>query len=389
MGQCSIRVGGSHTLGAALVALLVACSGAIESTGNKHNTTSAGGRAGASSSATTAMSTSSSTTGGSGGEGGAAPPDASSGGAAGADDAGQGAGGSSGGGGKAGASGSSGSDGSSATVDCFGTKILYPTKASGREWCLPSTADKTDDEWSGGGDVKTTNEPGVFHVSGSPRIAVTSPADKEWWRNVEVTIYVRLQAIVSGSDIEPEWQLYARGERHTEGNFDGATINRGRPAPPGTATWPWYPRTGSINGHCVATSYKAYLFPTGRMMFKKEISHTAGYTEGRDTKDPLPSVSKGTWIGFKEVVRNFKSDTAVHMESWLDKNADGNWTKINDVDDTGGWAGGSNPDGCGNAPYNYKNDQIVTWAGPDVDIRFDNLSSDFKAMSVREIDPLP
>jgi hypothetical protein len=31
----------------------------------------------------------------------------------------------------------------------------------------------------------------------------------------------------------------------------------------------------------------------------------------------------------------------------------------------------------------------VTWAGPHAYLRFDNLSSDFKAMSVREIDPLP
>jgi hypothetical protein len=229
----------------------------------------------------------------------------------------------------------------------------------------------------------------VFHVSGSPRIAVSSPANKAWWRNVEVTIYLRFQAIVSGSDIEPEWQLYARGERHTESNINGSTINKGRPPPPGTATWPWYPMSGTVNGHCVATSYKAYLFPTGRMTFKKEISHTAGYTGGRDDKDPLPSVAKGMWIGFKEVVQNFKNDTAVHMESWLDRNADGNWTKINNVDDTGGWSSSPGSDGCTSAPYNYKNDQIITWAGPDVDIRFDNLSSDFKAMSVREIDPLP
>ena len=43
--------------------------------------------------------------------------------------------------------------------------------------------------------------------------------------------------------------------------------------------------------------------------------------------------------------------------------------------------------GCNAAPFGYANDQLVTWAGPHAWIRFDNLSSDFKAFSVREIDP--
>jgi len=100
-------------------------------------------------------------------------------------------------------------------------------------------------------------------------------------------------------------------------------------------------------------------------------------------------VPAGRWFGFKAVIRNFNNDSAVHMESWLDRNADGNWTKSTDVNDTGGWSGGSNPDGCGAAPFFYRGDQLITWAGPHVVLRFDNLASDFKWMSAREIDPLP
>jgi hypothetical protein len=77
------------------------------------------------------------------------------------------------------------------------------------------------------------------------------------------------------------------------------------------------------------------------------------------------------------------------MESWIDERGDGNWRKVTEVRDTGGWAGGGAIDGCGASPFNFKQDQLVTWAGPYVNFRFDNLSTDFKWMSAREIDPLP
>jgi hypothetical protein len=287
--------------------------------------------------------------------------------------------------------GDSGPHVSDPVADCFGTKKIYATLAGGREWCLPDTADQTDAEWEGGGDVKRGTEPGVFHVDGSPRIPVSSPADKPWWRNVEITVYLRLIKVIPGTTIAPEWQLYARGERHSNGTVSGPTINRGRLPPAGTPTWPGYPYAGNINGHCLASAYKGYLNVDGTTEFKKEISHTNGYTNASDRKTIFPGgVPSNKWVGFKTVIRNFNHDTAVHMESWIDKNADGNWTKASEVDDTGGWRGGaSNPDGCGAAPFGYKDDQTITWAGPHVTLRFDNLSCDFKAMSAREIDPLP
>jgi hypothetical protein len=283
-----------------------------------------------------------------------------------------------------------GGDAIAAGADCFGTKEIYSTTSGGREWCLPATADKSDSEWQGGGVATLTSETGVFHVNGSPRIPVVSPAGKAWWHNVEMTVYLRLVQVVTGTTIAPEWQLYARGERHVTTNFDGATVNGGVKPPAGTPVWPGYPFTGMIDGHCVASAYKGYVMIDGRMWVKKEISHTSGYTGSRDVKQVFTgSVATGKWLGFKTMIRNFNKDTAVHTETWIDQNATGDWVKVNSVDDTGGWMGAANPDGCGGAPFHYANDQLVTWAGPHAYLRFDNLSSDFKAMSVREIDPLP
>ena len=304
-----------------------------------------------------------------------------------------GAGGDSGGSGGDASSGSGGvagaPSGGAAVVDPFGVKRIAPTKPGGREWFLPETADTKDGEW--GGNVTKTGEAGVFHVEGSPRLFVASPTGKPWWHNVELTAYYRLRGIVTGSDIAPGWQLYARGERHTTGQVDASSINQGTPAPDGTLTWPGYPFSGMVNGHCLGSSYKAYLDIKGTMRFKKEIAHTSGYTGARDTKTPFPDgVPEQRWVGFKALIRNTDAGAAVHMESWLDRNADGNWEKMSEVKDSGGWQGGAgDPDGCGAAPFNYADDQLITWAGPHVNFRFDNLSADLKWLSAREIDALP
>jgi len=92
---------------------------------------------------------------------------------------------------------------------------------------------------------------------------------------------------------------------------------------------------------------------------------------------------------FKVVIRNFDANRAVQIESWVDERAAGNWRKVTEVQDTGGWNGGGGLDGCTGPPFNYQVDQLVTWAGPYINFRFDNLSSDIKWLSAREIDPLP
>ena len=156
---------------------------------------------------------------------------------------------------------------------------IYPSRATGREWYLPATAERGDGEWQGV--VTRTEDPAVFHVEGSPRIFVSSPPGKPWWRNVEITAYYRLVGVLPGDGPPAGWQLYARGERHITSQVDGSSVNQSRPAPAGTAAWPGYPFAGTINGHCLGSSYKGYVNMDGSTQIKKEIPHTGGYTGGR------------------------------------------------------------------------------------------------------------
>ena len=54
---------------------------------------------------------------------------------------------------------------------------------------------------------------------------------------------------------------------------------------------------------------------------------------------PATSSIEDRWVGFKYVVYNVQEDgrTVVKTENWIDNNNDGNWVKIYDYKDSGGW----------------------------------------------------
>jgi hypothetical protein len=195
------------------------------------------------------------------------------------------------------------------------------------------------------------------------------------------------------------FQLIVRGEAHRTGTISGAKINGGTPPPAGTQAGPGYPFAAGAteNAHCLAASYHLNMNVDGRLVFKKEVSHTGGYTGGRATVKPFvgaggqggAEMPLGAWVGYKLVVRNAPGG-AVRFEAWLDARADGTWKQVAEASDTGGWNGGdAGLDGCGAAPFGYTQDQKITWAGPLVLFRFDNVEADVKHFSVREIAPLP
>ena len=197
--------------------------------------------------------------------------------------------------------------------------MIYPTVPGGREWHLATKAQPSDPEWKpdSASDLMTaTSEEGVFHSSGSPRFSVRSPSGKPWWRNVEMTGYVRYGGPVAGQ-LRPHWEWYARGERHTAQPLDPAAINDGIRAPAATPTWPGYPFDGvaQLNSRCLATSYHGNVYADGEVHLEKEISFTQGY--GRETRGLVKSGALGAshsgWFGFKFVVRNFGSDRGVAL----------------------------------------------------------------------------
>lgn len=161
------------------------------------------------------------------------------------------------------------------------------------------------------------------------------------------------------------------------------------PAPPGTETWPGYPFDGlsSINARCLGTSYKGALYPDGTLWWKKEVSHTEGYTARQAEASVAGGMPKDAWFGFKIVMRNSGGGN-VHVETWVDSEADGHWVRLTDADDDGWPAGNAHIDGCADAPFGYSPSDRLTWAGPNAAFRWDNIAGDIKWPSVREIAPL-
>jgi hypothetical protein len=283
---------------------------------------------------------------------------------------------------------------SGTAVDPFGVRMLYPTKPGGREWFL-SAEPSADPAWrpESRSDVfAAESEAGVFHAAGAgPRFSVRSPAGTDWWRNVEMTGYVRYRGPVTG-ELRPHWEWYARGERHTAQRTDPGQINDGIVAPVGTATWPGYPFAGgALNQRCLATSYHANLYVGGEVHFEKEISWTQGYGEVRG-KTQLLALRDLTdrWIGFKFVLRNEAADRFVALEAWVDADASGDWAQVASTEDRGDWsARDPKIDGCGEPPFAFTPTQILTWAGPWATFRTDSTSADYKWLSVREVAALP
>jgi len=266
-------------------------------------------------------------------------------------------------------------------LDPFGIREIYPTKASGEQWFMnmndPNRDLRTDPKTTltknPDGSWKITSSAVRFQVFTSsgyhPELITTlnqqqmaakgymqSPND---WRDVEITGYVKLNKQggdvrgASGTSLGGHYTWYARGGKH---------IGQGSPL------------------GCEATSYHADWAYSGKTRLAKEQWHVSYvFTPYK----PSTASIVGKWVGFKTIMYNIQQNgkTAVKMEIWVDVNDNGNWLKVNEFVDSGGFgkAGGE----CGGAP-----DQIITWGGPIATYRWDNSPDvDVKDLSVREIQP--
>ncbi len=254
--------------------------------------------------------------------------------------------------------------------DVFGVTMLYPSKEGGESWFMGAEPTKdarfdpqskitlnTDGSWKMKSNqvrmsVFTSASLKAFQIPTYDREVLAeqgymqSPSD---WKNVEMTGYVKLNAV---SDATDNFDWYARGGRHSD------------------------------SVPCEGSSYKGALHYDGRVRWQKETWHVS-YEQAPyiDAVAPL----KGRWVGLKAIIRNVEVEgaPAVRLELWVDDTADKvSWKKVYDMVDAGDWGGdASECDGLEDA-------MPITWGGPIAVFRWDNAKDvDFKWMSVREIQP--
>ena len=261
---------------------------------------------------------------------------------------------------------------SGAGTDIFGIKKLYPTKSNGEEWYLNMNNPLGDSRFNpqntitknpdGSWKMKSTQVRMAVYTSTGydgddiPTLDHSAIASKGYmlrpndWRNFEMTQYVKVNTSPSDDNFSPN----GRGGRHTG---DGT------------------PPVG-----CEGSSMKGDVFFSGKVRFAKEQWHVSYVFTS--LKTPTGSI-EDKWIGIKFIVYNFveNNKVVVKTELWLDTNNSGNFVKVDERVDRGGW--GTEGTECGGAP-----DQIISWGGPITTFRWDTATDvDFKNLSVREILP--
>ena len=260
---------------------------------------------------------------------------------------------------------------SGAGTDIFGIKKLYPTKSNGEQWYMNMNNPLGDSRFNpqntitknpdGSWKMKSTKVRMAVYTSTGydsndiPTLDHSAIASKGYmlapndWRNFEMTQYVKVNTSPSEDNFSPN----GRGGRHTG---DG-------------------PPEG-----CEGSSMKGDVFFSGKVRFAKEQWHVSYVFTSLKT---ATSSIEDKWVGIKFIVYNFveNNKVVVKTELWLDTNNNGNFVKVDENVDRGGW--GTEGTACGGAP-----DQIISWGGPITTFRWDTATDvDFKNLSVREIVP--
>ena len=292
-------------------------------------------------------------------------------------------------------------------ADKFGIAMIYPTAPNGREWFLDTEDPESDGIFTpqgiliwqsdgASGNIAYLNDTsGSWQIGGVPspkqvekilgvpssvalsplgdivvpaekmeelqeeqrkiRMEVNTPAGSPEWKNIEITGYVQVVSVLQSDDGAINW--YARGGKHND------------------------------KVPCDGSALHGRLFPNGRADWQKEIWHAGGYTAPKGDTIATEDSLLGRWIGWKVAIYNI-DDTAVKMESYFDNNSDNNWVKVTEMTDDGGWPARSSDDlyysvDCGGRPKDY----VVTNSGPIATFRSDDITWNFKNLSVREIQP--
>jgi hypothetical protein len=214
------------------------------------------------------------------------------------------------------------------------------------------------------------------------RMNVDTPGGKEPWRDVEMTGYIKIISINPISSATNSSTSSTQDNLHTGSPpVDVSEIE----------DIAWYARGGKRNEEvpCEGTAYFGGLHPDGTVGWKKSIWWTGGYTEERFKHKVLGEEMIGKWIGWKVTMYNIEigNTTAVKMESYLDIDNTGNWSKVTELVDSGGWYARTPDAEFYSADCGKPKDYIVINSGPIATFRADNMVLDFKDLSIREIQP--
>ncbi|MGH7898721.1 MAG: hypothetical protein ACREQQ_12260 [Candidatus Binatia bacterium] len=141
---------------------------------------------------------------------------------------------------------------------------------------------------------------------------------------------------------------------------------------------------------CDAHTYYGRFRNDGKYDFEKELKHPASAARsGTNIWNGATDLPAGQWIGMKYLVYNVTvgGKQAVKLELYRDRSGGaggGNWQKIGETVDSGGWAP---PQSGGNCP-NHPPDYVPTTGGGVIVLRNTGVIKDsYKWMSVREIAP--
>ena len=258
--------------------------------------------------------------------------------------------------------------------DKLGVLEIYPTANKGETWFFNSSY-PNDGQFDSNDANITKNSDGSWHVapgktrmlaftksSGEPSDAIRSnlssynysqlsqtgywykPTD---WKNVEITGYFKALAIKEKNDIS----LVSRSVRHDT----------------------------KVYGGCGGSSYHNNIsIDNGAFRFKKEMWH-AVYERTPYFNTTIGSIMS-KWTGFKGIVYNI-ANNSVKLESYVDKDANNQWIKVAELVDSGNW--GNDMMHC-----NAKTEgAVISWGSPMIIFKSDNVTYDFKNLSVREITP--
>jgi hypothetical protein len=251
-------------------------------------------------------------------------------------------------------------------VDIFGIRKLYDTKLGGFEWYM-NMDNPEKDRYLYNFDKMQENDDDSYNIGGTSRLSVYSKGGVDYDEGTMDT-YDFSKLAERGHWHKPsDWKnVEITGEYRYNGG-DGAGITH-------------YARSedhSSLHDGCGGSSYKNKIYFDGTSNFNKEQSHPTSWE--------MPHIEhnygdlKNNWFRFKAIVYNLPSGH-VKLENWLDPYNNNNWIKIGQYVDQGGW--GIDGTKCGG-----ESDQIITWGSPMITFRWDNISLDFRNLSIREIEP--